>query len=448
MLDAEETSTALAAGTALLRGQYRIDRQIGQGGFGITYLAHDSLNRFVVIKECFPTDFCIRDGHEVVATEVGATRQFEALLEQFQAEAHQLAELDHRGIVGVHQVFAENGTAYMAMDFVSGDDLMTLVETDRARLTPALMDSILRQTLDAVGYLHDRGILHRDIAPDNLIVGAEGEVTLIDFGAAHSHGPAKPGQRQHLLAVKDGYSPPEFYDANAEQGAASDIYSLGALCHLLFTGEAPPYAEDRMEMVAAGLRDTYQPLVRRGLDLDPRLTLAVDRALALDPAHRFQCADEWTAMLDGPLVTPPAVERFDPRLVDVISDLVVETNGNMTPGVPKALMHTRTLPQTEQTAPQPPKQYVDIFGNPIDDVEAYLREQDRLCRERNRRLRRAQDSVAKEIGGYAETPPDSFSTTSDPGPNRANSAPATLFGRVLDRFKPSRRNSDTRLLQT
>ena len=235
----EEQSPMLPNGTELLRGQYRIVRSLGQGGFGLTYLAEDSLYRTVVIKECFPSQICRRDGDQVVPSVAETAPFFASVLAQFQAEAHQLAELDHPNIVGVHQTFAENGTAYTAMDFVEGADLHELVDHAAGRLTSTLIEGVLRQVLDALSYLHDRGVLHRDVAPDNLIIGPGGELTLIDFGAAYCSEDTAHGLNQQLLAVKDGYSPPEFYHAEGGQGAHSDMYSLGALCHLIFTGEAP-----------------------------------------------------------------------------------------------------------------------------------------------------------------------------------------------------------------
>ncbi len=432
---AEENVTVLPEGTELLRGQYRIARSLGQGGFGLTYLASDSLNRVVVIKECFPEQICRRVGKEIVPAGPESAPFFASVLEQFQAEAHQLAGLDHPRIVGVHQTFAENGTAYTAMDFVEGVDLHELVDHAPGRLTPRLVDKVLRQVLDALSYLHDRGVLHRDVAPDNLILGANGDVTLIDFGAAYSSGDAEGGQSQRMLAVKDGYSPPEFYCAEGLQGAFSDVYSLGALCHLIFTGEAPPDAQTRLEMVDAGRMDPYVPLESTDFDIDIRLKLATDRALALEPKDRLRCADDWFAVMDGPIPKPLAV--FDPAVIGVIEELVHKTNKVLTPGLPKALQPKTSLEDARQ-APPPPKQYVDIFGDPIDDVEAYLREQDGLIKARAKtptRLLQQGDFLRRPSSERVDH--TNAATPKPDGP--------TLFHKVRDRLKGDRSTPNSRL---
>ncbi|GAA6181830.1 hypothetical protein NBRC116594_32680 [Shimia sp. NS0008-38b] len=434
MNHAEDTATMLPPGTELLRGQYRIIRNLGQGGFGLTYLASDSLNRTVVIKECFPAQICMRDGHNVVPTGRENAPFFASVLDQFQAEAHQLAELDHPRIVGVHQTFAENGTAYTAMDFVEGDDLHELVDHAPGRLTPKLIDTVLRQVLDALSYLHDRGVLHRDVAPDNLILTAEGDVTLIDFGAAYSSDDIESGQNQCMLAVKDGYSPPEFYSADGAQGAHSDMYSFGALCHLIFTGEAPPDAQIRGDMTANGKMDPYIPLESSDFEIEIRLKLATDRALALAPADRLRCADDWLAVMDGPIPKPLPV--FDPAVIGVIEELVSKTNKLLTPGLPKALQKPKQPLDGSSQTTSAPKQYVDIFGEPIDDVAAYLREQDRQIASRTR------PEIRPPRQG--EFVPRQSSPNAHPAPSSQHGLTSALI-RFCDRVKGDRLSTNTRL---
>ncbi|WP_422047918.1 serine/threonine protein kinase [Shimia sp.] len=435
MHDAEEIYAALASGTELLRGQYKIIRPLGQGGFGLTYLAHDSLNRTVVIKECFPSQICGRNGIFVQPFEAQDAPYFSAILEQFQEEALRLAELDHPGIVGVHQTFAENGTAYTAMDFVEGVDLLDLVERAPGRLTRSTIDSVLRQVLDALRYLHDRGILHRDIAPDNLILSETGQVTLIDFGAAYASSEHDDGQKRRMLAVKDGYSPPEFYSAEGSQGSYSDIYSLGALCHLMFVGDPPPDAQARVEMTEADQGDPYAALETTNSDLDIRLLIATDRALTLDAKERLRSADDWIRVMDGPVPKPLA--EFDPAVVGVIKDLVSDTNRVLQPGLPQALKAQRKIDQPIAPKPQKQKQYVDVFGDPIEDVEAYLAEQDKLCSARAR-----QSEASLKHGGML---------TAAAGGRKAprnKSGKASLFHRFCDRFRARHDVPETRILQT
>lgn len=377
MLDALCTDGNLTTGAELLRGQYKIVRQIGRGGFGVTYLANDSLNRQVVIKECFPELVCVRKGRNVIAGADNNRPHFEALLKQFKAEAQSLAMLEYPGIVGVHQVFEENGTAYMAMEFVEGIDLMTLAERANGQLSCDILKTSLAETLDAVKYLHEQGFLHRDISPDNLILGPDGRITLIDLGAASVGFRGEPSEIAQLFAVKDGYSPLEFYEPGQVQSPSSDLYSIGATFHFLITGTAPPDSLSRVGKIAAGDPDPYSPLLYKDINLDQRILATIDSALAIHQQDRLQSVEQWKADLVGP--RPIKEVELDPQLLQRISLLVETTNKAVDQGE-SAKRNTRRAPKTtcqEAGDTQSPKQFVDIFGNPIDDVEEYLREQDK-----------------------------------------------------------------------
>lgn len=430
---ADDPTTVLPSGAELLRGQYRIEQSLGQGGFGLTYLAKDSLSRTVVIKECFPAQICKRVGTLVVPAQEDHAAFFEAVLTQFQAEAHRLAALDHPNIVSVHQTFAENGTAYTAMDFVEGEDLHDVVDHAPGRLTPEFLDRFFRQVLDALGYLHDRGVLHRDIAPDNILLNSDGEVTLIDFGAAYSKGDTAQGHDACMLAVKDGYSPPEFYSAEGAQGTFSDMYSMGALCHLILTGEAPPDAQVRLDMLSCGRMDPYVPLESMDFEIDIRLKVVIDRALSLDTKDRVKSVSEWFAIMDGPL--PKSMPVFDLSVIEAIEELVSVTNEAITPGLPKALRSPDPAKSDlVQKAPSP-KQYVDIFGDPIEDVEAYLKEQDRqLARRRKQEAPLLKNPVS---GDLTEPPPS--------GEKSTQHGVGSLILRFRDRLKGDRSQPNTRL---
>ena len=151
----------LPSGWQLCGGQYTIERYLNSGGFGITYAARDSLGRKVVIKECFPGALCCRSDRFVRPRSRSSEAEFEAILELFEKEATALAALQHPFIVGVHQFFRDNGTAYMAMDFVDGKTLLDVIESDPDRLDPDAVKKLLIEVLQAVGYIHDHDILHR-----------------------------------------------------------------------------------------------------------------------------------------------------------------------------------------------------------------------------------------------------------------------------------------------
>lgn len=295
--DPGANAAALAAGTSLLRGQYNLKKFLAAGGFGITYLAQDSLMRDVVVKECFPSEICLRAGGNVRVRKAAHSDAYQAILEGFVAEAHSLAALDHRNIVRVHQVFKENSTAYMAIDFVAGPDLFELIELPAKRPSPRLVRGITRKLLDAVQYIHARGMLHLDISPDNILMDGPDEPVLIDFGAARDWSTATESPEWHSQFVKDGYSPPEFYDPDATRGASSDLYSLAASIHHLISGDPPLAGDIRRTAVTGGDADPYIPLLGRVAGYDPEFLDAIDRCLQIDPNDRIQSAEAWTKQI-------------------------------------------------------------------------------------------------------------------------------------------------------
>ena len=221
---------ALPVGTVLSGDQFTITGQLGAGGFGITYRAQDNiLGREIVIKECFPEDFCIRTGKNVVARNTAHAKPFRSIVNMFMREARSLAKLRHPNIVGVHRAFEENETAYMAIDLIDGRDLFDLLDEHASLLSPTRVKDILLQLLDAIEKVHQAGLLHRDISPDNIIIEKTGTPVLIDFGAARADATRHTRAVSSLLVVKDGYSPQEFYVVGSDQSPCSDLYALGAM---------------------------------------------------------------------------------------------------------------------------------------------------------------------------------------------------------------------------
>jgi hypothetical protein len=289
----------LKPGTKLMHGQYTIESFLNAGGFGITYLAHDSLDRKIVIKECFPGAFCRRSRYVVQARSRAHQNELKSIVRLFVQEARSLAKLDHPNIVGVHQVFEDNDTAYMALDFVEGRDLLDTIEDPNHGLTPVQIKSILKEVLGAVGFIHDQGILHRDISPDNILINKEFHPVLIDFGAAREEATKQSRVLSALRVVKDGYSPQEFYIAGSEQSPSSDLYALGASFYHLITGDVPPNSQARLAAIASGDADPYEPLAGRFSDYEDDFLAALDKALAVLPKDRVQSAKEWVEMMEG-----------------------------------------------------------------------------------------------------------------------------------------------------
>ena len=326
--DTDAYGDELPRGTELLRGQYRIARFLNAGGFGITYLARDSLDRVVVIKECFPSAMCCRSNDIVRARTKDQQEEFERIVALFGKEARALARLEHPNIVGVHLVFEDNQTAYMALDFVRGRDLLDVVEDEPERLTPELVRSTLLKILDAVAYIHDRDILHRDISPDNILLDPENEPVLIDFGAAREEATRASRVLSQQHTVKDGYSPQEFYISGSIQTPASDLYALGATFYHLISGDPPPVSQTRLAAVAENKPDPYRPLASFAHGYDSSFLSAIDKALQLFPDDRIQSAGAWIDMIESrtaETVEQEPVEQ-DEDLQDAIRQLVEETN--------------------------------------------------------------------------------------------------------------------------
>jgi tRNA A-37 threonylcarbamoyl transferase component Bud32 len=296
----ESFADELKAGTKLLFGQFEILSFLNAGGFGITYVAQDSLQRRVVVKECFPSAFCRRTDNLVTARSRQRQDEFRSIVALFLQEALNLSKLNHPNIVKVHQVFQDNETAYMAMDLVDGPDLLETVEGTAPRLSPDEIVQTLTKILDALGYVHAQGFLHRDISPDNILLDrATGEPVLIDFGAARKDVTRKSRAVSGLRVVKDGYSPQEFYISGSKQAPCSDLYALAAtFCHLI-SGTAPRTSQERLSAIANREGDPQPPLVGRVKGYPKAFLAAIDKAMSIFPKDRLQSAAEWQAMLRG-----------------------------------------------------------------------------------------------------------------------------------------------------
>jgi TRAP-type mannitol/chloroaromatic compound transport system substrate-binding protein len=301
--------TALPQGTRL-DGRYTIESVIAAGGFGITYLGrHDALAKECAIKEHFPRQFAYRDG---TASDVRPTdpETYSWALDRFLQEGRSLVRCEHPNVVRVTDIFEANGTAYMVLSYETGQSLKAwLDKLDRAP-SQSELDTLLTPLLDALAYVHAQGLLHRDIAPDNILLRHDGSPCLIDFGAARQ----AVAQRSQLMSaiVKTGYSPPEQYTSSGRaQGPWTDIYALGATLYRALTGQAPPEATDRL------IDDELRPVVE--LIADPTryragFLAAVDDALHLRQSERPQTVADWAAKLLGGAA--PAFDHGAPAAPD------------------------------------------------------------------------------------------------------------------------------------
>jgi hypothetical protein len=302
--DVEDLVDELQPGTKLLKGQYTIVRYLNSGGFGITYLAKDSLDRDVVIKECFPSSFCRRSKAMVTARSRAHSAELRSVVQLFVREARNLSKIVHPNIVAVHQVFEDNGTAYMAIDFIDGLDLQQIIDGQGRMPRTDEIVLMTEKLLAAVGFIHARDMLHRDIAPDNVLVNQKGDPVLIDFGAARERASQTNRAMSALRVVKDGYSPQEFYIAGSEQGPWSDLYALGATLYHLISGEAPANGQARLAALAEDQPDPYVPLTGRFAGFPAGYLEAIDKAMQTLPKQRLQSAQEWMSMFRSGVSLP------------------------------------------------------------------------------------------------------------------------------------------------
>jgi hypothetical protein len=314
--EVEDLIDELQPGSKLLKGQYTITRYLNSGGFGITYLAKDSLDRDVVIKECFPSSVCRRSKVVVAARSRAHTAELRSIVQLFVREARSLAKIVHPNIVAVHQVFEDNGTAYMAIDYIDGLDLQQIIDGEGEMLTPEHIVQITEKLLHAVGFIHENDMLHRDISPDNVLIDKTGKPILIDFGAAREHASKTTRAMSALRVVKDGYSPQEFYIAGSEQGPWSDLYALGATIYHLISGEAPVNGQARLAALAEDRPDPYVPLSGRFPAYPPGFLEAIDRALQTLPKQRLQSAAAWLEMYHNAAAAAAAPAAEAPAGVD------------------------------------------------------------------------------------------------------------------------------------
>jgi hypothetical protein len=338
----------LQPGAKLLKGQYTITRYINSGGFGITYLAKDSLDRDVVIKECFPSSVCRRSKVMVAARSRAHTAELRSVVQLFVREARNLAKIVHPNIVAVHQVFEDNGTAYMAIDFIDGLDLQQVIDGEGPMLGQDHIVEVTVKLLKAVGFIHDHDMLHRDISPDNVLIDKKGEPILIDFGAAREKASQSNRAMSALRVVKDGYSPQEFYIAGSEQGPWSDLYALGATLYHLISGEAPVNGQARLAALAEDRPDPYLPLTGRYPGYPVGFLEAIDRAMCTLPKQRLQSAKEWLAMFNA---APVALAEPAPGTDDAVHRLVSDFRRE--DAIAGAAAAPTVKPARVSSAPQP-----------------------------------------------------------------------------------------------
>lgn len=271
--------------------EYRIDKMLGGGGFGLTYLAHDvNLELPVALKEYYPGDLATRsaDCSVHVRAAEGAS-QFTWGLERFLDEARALASFRHPNIVRVLRYFKENGTAYIVMEYETGDPLKRWLARQSSLDQQGLLN-IVYPLMDGLEAVHKLKFLHRDIKPDNIYIRADGSPVLLDFGAARRVN----ADRDMTNIISPGFAPFEQYHSQGNQGPWTDIYSLGAVMYWMVTGHKPLESASRIK------QDKMPSAVDAGHSLfSTSLLKAIDRAVTPDEGKRPQSVAEFRAALAG-----------------------------------------------------------------------------------------------------------------------------------------------------
>ena len=280
----------------VLAGKYLIGRALGQGGFGITYIAYDfSLRMRVAVKEFFPAGCVTREitSRTTVQPLTGnGAETFSKGRTRFLEEARALAQFTGEpGIVNVLDFIEENGTNYFVMEYIEGKSLKQVLR-ERGKLPASEAIALLQPVMRSLSRVHSTGLLHRDISPDNIMLRGDGTAVLIDFGAART----MSAHKTHSLSVvvKPGYAAPEQYLSRGDQGPWTDVYSLCATLYKLTTGKTPPPSLDIQGGVAQ-----FPPPNTLGADFTAAEERAVLRGMSLDPSKRQQSVEALQAELSG-----------------------------------------------------------------------------------------------------------------------------------------------------
>ncbi|MEQ1440045.1 serine/threonine-protein kinase [Fontimonas sp. SYSU GA230001] len=287
---------------AIIGGEYRIGRVLGRpGGFGITYLAWDvHLQQRVAVKEYLPKALATRNAEslDVRVLEPAGEAAYRDGLEHFLHEARVVARFNHPNIVRVRSFFRAHGTAYLVMDYYEGVNLGDyLAGLEQGRVDVRTAVELLGPVLEGLQFVHERGVVHRDIKPHNIYLTSAGRTILLDFGASLLHAGDATQQGKAIL-LSEGYAPLEQYQRDAPQGVAVDIYGVAATLYRMITGHAPPPPLDRMG---------HDALADEDLLGVPGFAAVLRKGLALQPQDRYARADEFRRALFDALELPDGV---------------------------------------------------------------------------------------------------------------------------------------------
>lgn len=279
--------------TTLQGGKYKIIRTLGQGGFGITYLAEQvMLGRKVCIKEFFYKEFCDREegtSHITFGTS-GNRENVQRFMKKFLKEARTISQLDHPNIIKIYDIFEENGTAYYVMEYIEGENLSELVKRQGA-LSEVTAVGYIKKVADALAYIHAQNINHLDVKPGNIMLRQlNQQIVLIDFGLSKQYDDVGSQTSSTPVGISQGYAPIEQYRPGgvAQFTPQTDIYSLGATLYWLIIGKTPPPADEILDEGLPAMPSYVSLQVKK----------AIENAMQVKKKDRPQSVTDFLKLLD------------------------------------------------------------------------------------------------------------------------------------------------------
>ena len=312
-----EDAIHLNPGT-MLHDRYIMGRVLGYGGFGVTYIGWDGkLEQKVAIKEYLPSEFSTRMPGQTCVTIFNGDKseQFAAGLDKFVDEGNRLAKfMNEQGIVKIYDSFQENDTAYIVMEYLEGETLAQRLEREGTIPEDEAVE-MLMPIMESLKAVHEEGIIHRDISPDNIFLKSDGTVKLIDFGA--SRYATTTYSRSLTVIVKPGYSPEEQYRSSGDQGPHTDVYSLAATLYKMITGKRPPDAMDRRKKIESKNVDLLLEPTRINKSISVNRENAILNALNIRIEDRTPDIETFMQEINA---DPPAKRRAGHiKKIDVLS---------------------------------------------------------------------------------------------------------------------------------